>query len=114
MQPFASGYFGSMVESYDSLIRRAVPRYDEMISTMLDYLPGKAERVHGIGASQKRHACAEHESDQLLVRSEEVAVELEFSGRPATEPKIVLWLPAMAYLAAHVGEAQVGGETAVI
>ena len=75
---------------------------------------GKAERVHGIGASQKRHACAEHESDQLLVRSEEVAVELEFSGRPATEPKIVLWLPAMAYLAAHVGEAQVGGETAVI
>ena len=49
MQPFASGYFGSMVESYDSLIRRAVPRYDEMISTMLDYLPGKAERVLELG-----------------------------------------------------------------
>ena len=35
----ASGYFGSMAESYDSLIHRAVPRYDEMIARLLEYLP---------------------------------------------------------------------------
>jgi len=32
-------YFGSMVESYDSLIQRAVPRYHEMTDRLLDYLP---------------------------------------------------------------------------
>lgn len=35
----AAGYFGSMAEEYDSLIRRAVPRYDEMTSRLIDYLP---------------------------------------------------------------------------
>lgn len=34
----ASGYFGAMVESYDSLIRRAVPRYEEMTQRLIDYL----------------------------------------------------------------------------
>jgi ubiquinone/menaquinone biosynthesis C-methylase UbiE len=41
----ASEYFGSMVESYDSLIRRAVPRYDEMLARLLDYLPPASESV---------------------------------------------------------------------
>jgi tRNA (cmo5U34)-methyltransferase len=45
----ASGYFGSMVESYDSLIHRAVPRYDEMIERLLDYLPTSAHRVLELG-----------------------------------------------------------------
>jgi tRNA (cmo5U34)-methyltransferase len=45
----ASGYFGSMVESYDSLIRRAVPRYDEMTFRLLEYLPEKAERILELG-----------------------------------------------------------------
>ena len=45
----ASGYFGSMVESYDSLIHRAVPRYDEMIARLLDYLPTTAQRVLELG-----------------------------------------------------------------
>ena len=45
----ASGYFGSMVESYDSLIHRAVPRYDEMIARLLDYLPPSAQRVLELG-----------------------------------------------------------------
>jgi len=56
------------------------PRFDEQGEFVVQAEVGKAERVHGIGAGQKRHACAEHESDQLLVRSEEVAVELEFDG----------------------------------
>ncbi|MEP6858457.1 MAG: methyltransferase domain-containing protein [Gemmatimonadales bacterium] len=46
----ASGYFGSMVESYDSLIHRAVPRYDEMIARLLEYLPRDARRVLELGS----------------------------------------------------------------
>jgi tRNA (cmo5U34)-methyltransferase len=45
----ASEYFGSMVESYDSLIRRAVPRYDEMTARLLDYVPRDAHRVLELG-----------------------------------------------------------------
>lgn len=45
----APGYFGSMSESYDSLIHRAVPRYDEMITRLLDYLPRDAQRVLELG-----------------------------------------------------------------
>jgi tRNA (cmo5U34)-methyltransferase len=35
----ASDYFGSMIEEYDSLIQRAVPTYEAMLSTTLEYLP---------------------------------------------------------------------------
>ena len=35
----ASEYFGAMVAEYDSLIRRTVPRYDEMLERLLCYLP---------------------------------------------------------------------------
>jgi ubiquinone/menaquinone biosynthesis C-methylase UbiE len=45
----ASDYFGAMVESYDSLIRRAVPRYEEMTSRLLEYLPRSASRVLELG-----------------------------------------------------------------
>ena len=45
----AAGYFGSMSESYDSLIHRAVPRYDEMIARLLDYLPREPWRVLELG-----------------------------------------------------------------
>lgn len=45
----AAGYFGSMREEYDSLIRRAVPRYAEMTERLLDYLPDAAERVLELG-----------------------------------------------------------------
>ena len=46
----ASGYFGSMAESYDSLIHRAVPRYDEMIARLLEYLPRDSRRVLELGS----------------------------------------------------------------
>jgi tRNA (cmo5U34)-methyltransferase len=45
----ASRYFGSMAESYDSLIRRAVPRYDEMLSRLIDYLPPSASSILELG-----------------------------------------------------------------
>lgn len=45
----APEYFGSMAASYDSLIRRAVPRYDEMRERLLEYLPARADRVLELG-----------------------------------------------------------------
>lgn len=45
----ASEYFGGMAADYDSLIRRAVPRYDEMIERLVDYLPQDAPRVLELG-----------------------------------------------------------------
>src|ERR1051326_163448 len=45
----ASNYFGSMAESYDSLIRRGVPRYDEMIARLCDYLPHTANNILELG-----------------------------------------------------------------
>ncbi|HET7712927.1 MAG TPA: class I SAM-dependent methyltransferase [Thermoanaerobaculia bacterium] len=49
MQTTASEYFASMIESYDSLIRRAVPRYDEMLERLVAYLPERAERILELG-----------------------------------------------------------------
>lgn len=45
----AAAYFGSMHESYDSLIRRAVPRYDEMVDRLITYLPDRADRILELG-----------------------------------------------------------------
>ncbi len=45
----AAAYFGGMVESYDSLIRRAVPRYDEMIDRLMDYMPARPARILELG-----------------------------------------------------------------
>jgi tRNA (cmo5U34)-methyltransferase len=39
MEPTASDYFGALVREYDSLIRRAVPRYDELLERLVFYLP---------------------------------------------------------------------------
>jgi len=38
-----------MVESYDSLIRRAVPRYDEMTARLLEYMPPSPRRILELG-----------------------------------------------------------------
>src|SRR5438132_1488236 len=45
----ASEYFGRMVDRYDSLIRRAVPRYDEMHERLVECLPRAASRVLELG-----------------------------------------------------------------
>ncbi len=45
----AADYFGSLVSSYDSLIRRAVPRYDEMLERLMDYLPSRASTILELG-----------------------------------------------------------------
>ena len=45
----AADYFGAMVGEYDSLIRRAVPRYDEMTARLLDYLPPSATSILELG-----------------------------------------------------------------
>lgn len=45
----ASEYFGAMVREYDSLIRRTVPRYDEMLERLVHYLPPDARSVLELG-----------------------------------------------------------------
>jgi ubiquinone/menaquinone biosynthesis C-methylase UbiE len=45
----ASDYFASMIEDYDSLIRRAVPTYDAMLAATLDYLPEHPRRGLELG-----------------------------------------------------------------
>jgi tRNA (cmo5U34)-methyltransferase len=45
----AADYFGSMVGEYDSLIHRAVPRYDEMTARLVDYLPATAASILELG-----------------------------------------------------------------
>src|SRR6266550_9328266 len=49
LPPTAAAYFGAMAESYDSLIRRAVPRYEEMTARLLEYLPREADSVLELG-----------------------------------------------------------------
>ena len=49
MTTTASAYFGSMIEEYDSLVRRAVPRYAEMTERLVDYLPPDPARVLELG-----------------------------------------------------------------
>jgi tRNA (cmo5U34)-methyltransferase len=45
----AAEYFGGMIETYDSLIQRCVPRYAEMTSQLLDYVPAVPGRVLELG-----------------------------------------------------------------
>jgi tRNA (cmo5U34)-methyltransferase len=45
----ASDYFGAMTESYDSLIRRSVPRYEEMMDRLVEYSPPSPERILELG-----------------------------------------------------------------
>ena len=45
----AADYFGAMAGEYDSLIRRAVPRYDEMTDRLLEYLPPSAASILELG-----------------------------------------------------------------
>jgi trans-aconitate methyltransferase len=47
--PSAPAFFGAMVDKYDSLIRRAVPRYDEMTTRLIEYLPAQASRIIELG-----------------------------------------------------------------
>jgi tRNA (cmo5U34)-methyltransferase len=49
IEPTASDYFGAMVDRHDSLIRRAVPRYDEMIDRLVEHLPPDAPRILELG-----------------------------------------------------------------
>lgn len=49
MEDTASEYFGAMVDDYDSLLRRAVPRYAEMIARTVEYSPPGRKRVLELG-----------------------------------------------------------------
>ncbi len=42
-------YFGSLVEQYDSLIRRGLPRYQEMLDELVESLPAAATDILELG-----------------------------------------------------------------
>ena len=75
LPPSAAGYFGSMVESYDSLIRRAVPRYDEMTARLIDYLPRESRSILELG-------CGTGNLSLLLARSFPAASLTLVDGSP--------------------------------
>lgn len=49
MEATAADYFAAMIAEYDSLVRRAVPVYDEMIDRMVAYAPERVECVLELG-----------------------------------------------------------------
>ena len=53
----AAEYFGAMAERYDDLIRRAVPRYDELSDRLIEYLPDAA-RILELGCGTGRLSLA--------------------------------------------------------
>src|SRR5262245_16453968 len=87
----AADYFGGMVASYDSLIRRAVPRYEEMTARLLDYLPRTAAHVLelGCGTGNLSLALASRypESRITLVDAAPEMIELTRSRLLAIEPE---------------------------
>ena len=58
MRTSAAEYFGAMVAEYDSLIRRAVPRYDELVARMVEYGPREARRVLELGCGTGNYSAA--------------------------------------------------------
>lgn len=80
--PTAADFFGSMAESYDSLIRRAVPGYDEMLACLVDYLPARAERILelGCGTGNLSVALAGRFPDAELSYLDAAAEMLEVTG----------------------------------
>ncbi len=68
MNETASEYFGAMVDEYDSLIRRAVPRYDEMIARTVEYMPDDARRIleFGCGTGNLTLAIAQRFPESLF------------------------------------------------
>jgi len=86
----ASDYFGAMAESYDSLIRRAVPRYEEMSSRLLEYLPRNPGRILelgcGTGNLSLRLAATFPDAKLTLVDGAAEMVELTRSRLHAEHP----------------------------
>ena len=45
----ATDFFGAIAERYDSLARRGMPRYGEMLSALIAVTPDRAEDVLELG-----------------------------------------------------------------
>jgi trans-aconitate methyltransferase len=45
----APAFWGAKAAEYDAYIRRVVPRYEEMVARLLDYLPASPARVLELG-----------------------------------------------------------------
>src|SRR5689334_6782786 len=70
--------------------------------------------IHGVGSGKQGNAGAEHHAHELLVRIENAAVKFKFLMRPAAEAEVVRGIPAATDFTAHVSDARVGGEMAIV
>ncbi len=88
----AAEYFGSIAESYDSLIHRAVPRYDEMLERLVAYLPTAPEHAMelGCGSGNLSLRLATHwpSTSCVFVDASAEMVELTSSRLAATHPAV--------------------------
>lgn len=53
----AGTYFGEMSDTYDSLIHRAVPRYDEMLDSIIAYAPAHCQNILELGCGSGNLSC---------------------------------------------------------
>lgn len=88
----ASDYFGSMADSYDSLIHRAVPRYAEMTDRLIEYLPPAPRRILelGCGTGNLSLRLAERfgQSEITFVDAAPEMIELTRSRLQAAHPQV--------------------------
>jgi len=93
---------------------RSEPGFDEQGKFVVQAEARHAVRIHDVRAGEQGNAGAEHHPHHLLIGFEQAAVKLKFGGRPAAKAEIVRGIPATAQLGAHVSDARVGSELAVI
>lgn len=92
MAASASDFFAEHLKSYDSLIRRAVPDYDEMLVRLELYLPPGCARIlelgSGTGNFSLRLAAAYPQAELLTVDAAEEMIALTRSRLAAAAPRL--------------------------
>lgn len=95
----AGEWFATMVSEYDSLIRRAVPRYEEMTRELVACLPAAANRVLELGCGTGNFSLA------LAARYPSAAITMVDAAQEmidVTRDRIAATHPAVASLARFI------------
>lgn len=97
----ASDYFGRMADDYDRLIRRALPSYQEMIDTLVEFLPEAPKQVLelGCGTGTFTLALAERAHDAAITVVDASPEMVEF-----TRARLVSHAPQVAQRSTFVVE----------
>lgn len=97
----APEYWGARAAEYDSLIRRTIPRYDEIVAMLLDALPARCGRILelGCGTGNLSLRLAERFPDAAITLVDAAPEMLQLAGtrlqaaHPANARRITL-MPA--------------------